>query len=68
MLGWNRDASLYEILERLDEAGLMWEIDQRLTFDRQLTLRVEKICELAFDLERRELQAVRLVRSERRQC
>lgn len=66
--GWNRDTSLYEILEQLDEAGLTWEIDQRLTFERQLTLRVEKICELVFDLERRELQAVRLVRSERRQC
>lgn len=61
---WNRDTDVYTILEQLDEAGLRWEIDQRLTFDRQLTLHVEKICEILFDLDRRELQAVKLVRTD----
>lgn len=60
---WHSHIELYDALNLIDDAGLDWQIDQRLSFDRQLTLRVQDFCELSFDLDRRELLSVKLLRS-----
>lgn len=60
---WHSHIDLYDALNLIDDAELNWQIDQRLSFDRQLTLRVQDFCELSFDLDRRELLSVKLLRS-----
>jgi hypothetical protein len=50
--------TLEEFLQYCDEAEMPWVIDERLTFDRQLTIRTCGLVVVFFDLDRRKLQRI----------
>ena len=56
--GWHRDMSLYDAIIEIELSDIPWMIEQRLTFDRQLTLKIAKECMVVFDLDHRELQSI----------
>lgn len=50
--------TVIEFLEYCDRLEVCWEIDESLTFDRQLTIRTCNAVVVVFDLDRRELSSV----------